>query len=426
MSAIQFLPHQFRLINNLTDQDVALVGGYGSGKTRALAGWAIHRSSMNPKHVPTLMVSLTLKIAKRTLVPAFRFLFDEIGCWYKLHKTDWVITWGPERREIWLESAEIPENLSGPNVGCAGIDEFMLMDEEVNRRVSSRVRHPDSVIRQVAYSGTPEGGGWGYAKIRECATVYARSMDNVFLPEDSMARLRNLYKGDPQRFSMYVEGKPMKISGNIYTSFDASKHVKRLERHEHGTLVLGADFNVGFMCTPIARFCNGELHVFDEVISRNTNTEDHFKRVRDHLLSKSLAKIGQTQFFSGLVANNQPVDIWVDASSTARKSSSTTTDRNILAEMGFNPRHKKSNPLVRDRIETVQYALSSSKMFFDPDARFCIEAISEHDYQPGTNPPQPRKDFGEGRDPLDAAMDAIGYMAVGVIPVLRPGVGRAG
>lgn len=404
------------------------MGGYGCGKTQTIAAWAFHRSAVNPPHVPGLIVCPTLKMARRTVVRALIDIFEKAECQYTLNKTDGTVTWGPERRLIWIESGEIPTNLSGTTVGWAALDEFGLLDEEVERRVVSRVRHADAVLRQLLYVGTPEGGGWSYARVREAgqSAVFAKASDNVFMPRDAIARLENLYRGDPIRYAMYVEGKPLRIAGNIYTAFDPTRHVRQCSNPRDGTVVVGADFNVGLMCSPVARYVPGEVHILDEVITRNTNTQEHFGRVKEALLKSGLAQMGGTQFFRGLVANGAPVEVWCDASGAARKTSSTTTDRNLLVELGFQPRHRPSNPAIRDRIETVQHALAHDRLFVSPAARLCVRALQEQDYEPSSNPPQPRKGAIGSDEPLDAATDPIGYMVCGVLPVQRPGLGRTG
>ena len=402
------------------------MGGYGCGKTAGLVAWAVDRSARNPPDVVGLIVEPTWRQVRQVLMPAFASLFERMGVWHHVNRTDWVIHWGPQRREIRLASGEIPENIAGQNVGFAALDEFGLMTEEVERRVVSRVRDPRATLRQVLYVGTPEGGGWSYERVRTVKTVYARSLDNHFLPQDALDRLHELYRYDANRYAMYVLGEPRKIAGNIYSNFSPTTHGIPCDNPRGGRLVLGADFNVGLMVTPYARAIGNEVHVLGEIVSRNANTESHFQRVRDQMLENGLARVGSTQFFAGLLdTSGNPVDIWMDASGTARKTSSTRSDRAILTDLGFQPRHKSTNPAVRDRIETVQHALGHGRLYVDPAARITTKALLEHDYEPGSYPPSPRKRWGD-KDPLDAATDALGYMICGVLPIANARIGQTG
>lgn len=423
---IPLLPHQHAILANTTDPGIILMGGYGCGKTAGLVAWCVDRSARNPPTVAGMVVEPTWRMVRMVLVPAFQQFFDRIGAPYTIHRTDWTIRWGPQDREIRLASGEIPENLSGQNLGFAALDEFGLMAEEVERRTVSRVRDPRATFKQTLYVGTPEGGGWSYDRVRTMPTVYARTRDNVYLAEDAFRRLEELYAHDANRYAMYVLGQPRKIAGNIYSNYDPAKHLRPCENPRGGRLVLGADFNVGLMCTPVARLVSQEMHVVAEVISRQSNTEAHFQRVRDFLLQRNLARMGTTQFFSGLLDTaGNPVEIWIDASGTARKTSATRSDRAILQEMGFQPRHSSRNPAVRDRIETVQHALGHGRLYVDPAASFTAKALLEHDYLPGSYPPAPRKVFGD-KDALDAATDALGYMVCGVLPLQSSRIGQTG
>lgn len=423
---LPLLPHQFAIVKDRVSPYLALMGGYAAGKTACVVAWALDRSACNPPGVAGMIVEPTLRMIRQVLVPSFAQLFDRMGVAYSVHKTDWTLTWGPQAREIRMASGEIPENLSGQNLAFAALDEAGLLAEEVERRVVSRVRDPRATLRQVLLVGTPEGGGWFYERIQQIPTTYAKSMDNVYLAPDAIKRLTDLYAHDPARYAMYVLGQPRKIAGNIYSNYDPAKHLRPCENPRGGRLVLGADFNVGLMCTPVARLVSQEMHVVAEVISRQSNTEAHFQRVREFLLQRNLARMGTTQFFSGLLDTaGNPVEIWIDASGTARKTSATRSDRAILQELGFQPRHSSRNPAVRDRIETVQHALGHGRLYVDPAASFTAKALLEHDYLPGSYPPAPRKVFGD-KDALDAATDALGYMVCGVLPLQSSRIGQTG
>lgn len=423
---IPILKHQHAVLSDLQSRSLALMGGYGSGKTLTMAMWAIDRSMRNPAHIPGLVIEPTYGMIKKALAPAFEEFLDRLGFWHHINQSDYTLTWGKERRTIWMASAEIPRNLSGSTVWGVGFDEFGLMDEEANRRGLSRARAPGAAIRQKFYCGTPEGGGWSYALVQQIRTVYAASRDNVFLTPDYLDELERTYAHDKARYDMYLLGIPRKIAGNIYSNYDPAKHLRPCENPRGGRLVLGADFNVGLMCTPVARLVSQEMHVVAEVISRQSNTEAHFQRVRDFLLQRNLARMGTTQFFSGLLDTaGNPVEIWIDASGTARKTSATRSDRAILQELGFQPRHSSRNPAVRDRIETVQHALGHGRLYVDPAATFTAKALLEHDYLPGSYPPAPRKVFGD-KDALDAATDALGYMVCGVLPLQSSRIGQTG
>lgn len=409
---------QFDTIADLKSPARAFVGGYGAGKTKALVMWAFDRALRNPPGSAVLLVEPTWAQVKKVLVPELRALFEGSDVAYTVNKSDWTFQF--EDRTIWCASGEIPENISGMTVACAGIDEPAIQDEEVDRRVSSRLRDPNAVVRQIAYFGTHEGLGWVYKKTQTVPTVVVPSWENPFLPPDFLHRLRDRFAGDEMRFRMYVKGEAMSLQGGIYSRF-AERHRRRCDNPKEGTLVVGADFNVGFMCWPVCRLLKGELHVIGEVISKVTNTEEHCERVKDYLVKRGLARQQRGQFGTELVdSGNQRVDLHMDATATQRRTAATKTDKAIVKDAGFWPRCPTSNPAVRDRIETVQYALGHDLLFVDPDAApFTAKALKEHAYAKNSDPPAPQKKFGENEDPLDAATDALGYAVMGVSSVLR-------
>lgn len=418
-------PKQWETIADTTSPARAFVGGYGSGKTRTLVMWAVDRALRNPKGSVVLLVEPTWGMVKKVLVPELRTILEAADIAYEVNKADWTFTF--EGRTIWCQSGEIPENISGLTVACAGIDEPAIQDEEVDRRVSSRIRDPKATCRQMLYVGTHEGLGWVYRKVQQIPTVIAPSWENPFLPADFLHRLRARFAGDEMRFRMYVKGEAMSLQGGIYTRF-AERHRVKCHNPREGNLVVGADFNVGFMCWPVARRLGNELHVCGEVISKSSTTEDHVRRVRDYLVRRGLATEGRGQFGGEMTdSRGERVEVFMDASGNARKTSATRTDKAIVKDAGFWPVCPSSNPLVRDRIELVQYALGRNLLYVDPDAApFTCKALKEHAYAEWSDPPAPQKKWKQDEDPLDAATDALGYVVVGTCSSVLHGSVKAG
>jgi hypothetical protein len=412
---LQLLEHQLDTIEDTRSPARVLLGGFGSGKTWTLVLWAIFRSLMNPPNCTVLVVEPTYKQIDKVLLPCFFELFAKLGIGFDINLSKRIIT-HRGGRQIYMESGENPLTLSGMTVACAGIDEPAMQDEEVDRRVVSRVRDPRATIRQVLYTGTPEGLGWVYEKTKTTPTIIAPTTANWMLPADRVQALRDLYKNDPIGEAMYIKGIPMARSGSIYLAF-TDENQRECKNPKGGAIAVGMDFNVGLMVTPIARVIREEIHIFDEVISRNTRTYQHVPKVVEHLKSKGLAKFRRGEFNRpGLYGPDEKmIDSWMDATSTAEKSSSTTTDHEIVRDAGFWPQHSKRNPSVKDRIEAVNYALAHQHLFIDPKgAPFTLNAIRRHEYKRGTSQPMKGRDFGERTDPLDAATDPVGYLSFGL------------
>ena len=410
----EFTPKQWSVMEDITSDEISAVGGVGSGKTFLLTRWAIHRSLVNPPSVMGLVVEPTLRQVKRVLVPEFRHAFESAGIPYTLNQSDYTLTWGPreERRTIWLASGEIPENLSGTTVGFAAMDEFALLDEEVYRRVTARVRDQKATLLQKLYVGTPEGLNWAHDLSLRCKRVIMPTASNPFQPASYLRQLRKTF-ADPLRWKMYVEGEAVQLAGGIYTNF-SERHCRSCENPRAGELAIGMDFNVAFMCTPIARCLGDEVHVIGEVVSAQTDTEKHIQRVKEYLITNGLAHMGREAggFDDRMIGNNNhAIEAHLDASSVARKTSSTRSDRDIVRAAGFWPRHDSSNPPVRDRIARMQYGFAHDKIFIDPVAApVTCDSLRKHSYRKGSNPPEPQKAWRDGDIPYDAACDGLGYM----------------
>ena len=427
-----FTPPQLDVVTDYESPEIVAVGGYGSGKTYLLARWAILRSLANPPGVAGMIVSNTWKNVKRAVLPHLRTALETIGQPYKVNMQDGTLVYGrgANKREIWFASGEIPENLAGANLGWAAMDEFALQDEEAHRRLASRLRDPKATMtRQLLMVGTPEGFNWAYRKGLSAKRILLPTWSNTFLPSDYHETLKRTFP-DEQRYKMYVGGEAVQLEGAIYTNF-ADRHLRTCNNPDGGALAIGLDFNVAYMCTPVARCIGEEVHVFGEVVSTNTNTEEHVGRVKAWLLERKLARMkradnGVTFGEFMLDATGQPIDAFMDASGAARKTSATRSDRDIVKALGFWPVHDASNPAVRDRISRVQYALAHDKLFVDPaGAPTVARALREHGYKRKSNPPVPNKEWAERETPLDAVTDALGYLVVGRVKGMSQAI-RAG
>ncbi len=392
-----------------------LRGGYGAAKTWSGILWILDRALKNGVDVKSLVVEPTFKQIKKVLLPKFKEVLGLLGIMYTLNKSDLTITLDCGR-QIWLESGQNPETLSGFDVGPAWIDEPELMQPEIDDRVGSRVRDPHAVCRQLLYTGTPEGMTWLDDKVPTTPTITVATTDNTHLTQDFIKRQLDKYKNDPVRMDMYFRGIPRTLAGSIYTCLIPDKHFKPCKNPRgSGELVICCDFNVGLMAWPIARCIGDEIHIFSEVVNANVRTTEQTRLMIAHLTKMNLVR-----FRGGEIVgpNGQRVDAWCDATSTAEKTSSTTTDHNILRDAGFWPVHARSNPAVKDRIEAVQYALSHDLLFVDPiGAPFTARALQRHEYDRNSRPPRPRKKWSDSEQPLDAATDPVGYLTYGRSPL---------
>jgi phage terminase large subunit-like protein len=196
---------------------VALIGGFGSGKTFAgTAKGIIHATHIN-KGLHGLVV-----------LPTYRHI-DRIALieWHKQLKEYGIIPeYKPSKKElflpeygstIWFGSADRPESLEGPEVAWASIDEGTLVPEKaitggVWGAVTSRAREPGADLHQTWVTGTPRGRGvqWVKKLFYPCKSAAyefytGSSLDNIHTGEQYKENLKATFDGAAAR--ILIDGK---------------------------------------------------------------------------------------------------------------------------------------------------------------------------------------------------------------------------
>lgn len=413
------------MLRDLKSPEISLVSGYGGGKTWTATRKLVLNTLLNPPEVPSMYVLPTWRMVDRVALPAFRELFEEARIPYIVAKASNLIQFGDDGWQIWLASAEDPRKLKGTNLGSAVQDEPGIQEEEAYRQISIRVRHPRAQVRQHILVGTHEGLGWFYKLTERLkargAHIQSSSYDNPALPADQRQKWEDLKARDPARYRMYIMGIATALQGGIYTNFRSTHEVTaRQEEMAQGQIVTGWDFNVGHMVTVVGTAYPGpRVHFWGEVVTKGgTTTERHAQRVVDYLATKGVAfqDVGQDQWGEARLGimgrwNREPVEAFLDAASGQRHPSATRTDEAHVRAAGFRVRRPGKNPAVRDRISTVQWWLAHNLVSFDPaGCPTLLQAIREHAYEPGSDPPKPKKDWADDDVPLDHYSDACGYL----------------
>ena len=347
----KFLPSQLKWWN-LQSFIKLLVGGYGSGKTYILGKRFIRNSYLN-SGLPNQIVSPTYATAKKTIILTLEELLDNAEIRYKYNKSEHtfhILEWDGH---IWIGSGEDPDSLKGPNLASGGIDEPFIQKEEVFKQMIARIRHPRAAFRELAMTGTPEELNWGYSlskkKEVDFDMVVADTRDNIYLPKEYVEHLDSIYSEEEKKALM--GGKFINLtSGRVCKPFDEDDHVKY--RNDIDDLFKtvpvegGIDFNVDYMSAEFFFDISGHVHYFKEFRKSNTDTYEMAE-----LISKYFKDKTKTQ-----------IRIYPDATGSARKTSSTRSDHQILKEYGFKVITRKANPPVRDRVNAWNKKLRSKQI----------------------------------------------------------------
>lgn len=223
-SEIKLFPRQMRFVKDPA-RFPAYVGGIGSGKTFAGACKVIarfHRKELGLVAAPTY--SMLRDATQRTLLA----LMDELGIAYEFRKGENALTVPATGHEIIFRSLDNPENLRGPNLDYAWVDEGSLIDRMAWLVVKGRVRV--GFNPQAWLTCTPKGRNYVWEE-------WERDVD----PNHPLYRVRT--DENPELPTGYAEslgytgvfaeqelaGEFVAFEGLVWPGFTRSRHVQQVE-----------------------------------------------------------------------------------------------------------------------------------------------------------------------------------------------------
>jgi hypothetical protein len=292
-----------------------------------------------------------------------------------------------------LRSADAGESIRG--IGA----DFVVLDEvqDIDAKIFHEVIRPALADRQGhgLLIGTPKGtGNWLYDIFAQCANLddwaahqfTTEQGGRVTAEELASARASMDARTYRQEFLATFET----YNGAVYYNFDPRQNVMDLDHTlRKGSIVsVGMDFNVDPMTAVIAYVTENSVYVYDEIVMQGSNTYE----LSQEILNR----------YPG-----QRVWAYPDPAGSARKTSSTTTDHNILRNSGFTVKARTRHPAVRDRINSVNSMLCNTqnvrRLVVHPRCGRVIEALTKHQYLEGTQTPNKHSGY-------DHISDALGYL----------------
>jgi len=295
---------------------------------------------------------------------------------------------------IHLKGADKPESLRGVKLAGAAVDEFASMRPEV----FSEVLRPSLADLQgwALFIGSP----YGFNHFHD---FYLRGQDpdeplwyswqfttaeGGFIDPQEIAQAR--LDMDARTFRQEFEASFEALAGRVYYAFTQAVNVDPTIVDTGGELLVGMDFNVDPMSACVAVEAGDALHVLDEVVLPNSNTEE----MRDELLRRY---------------HGRTVTVAPDPSGRSRRSSASVgmTDFSILERGGFGIDAPNQAPLIVDRVNTVNANLRSDngrfRVIVHPRCKHVIRSLEGQTWKEGTRIPD--KSGG-----LDHMADALGYL----------------
>ena len=404
------LPHQLKFCEDIDHRKLALVCGFGAGKTYALVSKSIILASMNVGCISAIFEP-TAPMLRDILMRTMNELLElwEIPFTFRASPLpEYQLQFKEGVHTILLRTILTYQRLRGQNLCAVGFDEADTVNkrdaEQAMKMALARLRSGD--VQQFYATTTPEGHSWAFDTFEKNAKddtrlIKAKTSDNPYLPEGFIDSLLENYP--PQLIQAYLNGNFCNLTtGQVYDKFDRNIHVLETDPviNEHEPIRVGIDFNIGNMNAVIGIAAANKFIVIDE-ISKSHDTDSLAKEIK--------AKYPFNKIY-----------VYPDASGGNRSTNASKTDIQILESYGFLNQSALSNPAIRDRVNSVQGMFlngkGESKMMISKKAIRLIECLELQSYN---DKGEPDKDAG-----YDHMNDALGYITWRLFNPLHMNVGR--
>ena len=392
------LPHQQKFCEDTNHRKLALVCGFGAGKTYALVSKSFMLAAMNVGHISAVFEP-TSPMLRDILMRTMNDLLEEWQIPYTFRASplpEYVLSFQEGTHTILLRTILTYQRLRGQNLCAVGFDEADTVPkrdaEQAMNMALARLRSGN--IQQFYATTTPEGHSWAFETFEKNAKedtrlIKAKTSDNPYLPEGFIDSLLENYP--PQLIQAYLNGNFTNLTtGAVYSRFDRIKHVidKLPFPIENEIIKIGIDFNVMNCNAVVCVTAADKLIIIDEI----TKQQD-----TDALAKEIVRRYG-----------NNKILVYPDASGANRSTiNASKTDIAILQSYGFTSMALRSNPPIKDRVQTLQALLENSKgrvrLAVYAGCRRVIECLELQSYDEKTGDP----DKQNGYDHLN---DALGYL----------------
>jgi hypothetical protein len=398
----------------------ALVAGFGTGKT--WAGCAdLCRHAYEWPGVNAGYFAPTYPMIRDIFFPTIEEVAADWGLDVQINESNKEVHFyssGQYRTTVICRSMEKPGSIVGFKIGKALVDELDVMTrvkaEQAWRKIIARLRHQaDGLQNGVSVTTTPEGFKFVYDQFFKAVRdkpelqalyglVHASTWENAKnLPVGYIESLIASYP--PQLIKAYLDGLFVNLTaGAVYPDFDRIKNHTPETIHEGEELHVGMDFNVYNCSAAIGVIRNDRPLVLDE-LKKVRDTPAMVKELRDR-------------------HPRHRIHVYPDASGQSNKTvNASLSDLQILQDGGFQLHVDGTNPLVKDRVNSVNASILNGKgertlLVNTQRCPVLTECLEQQVYDDNGVP-----DKTAGNDHLN---DAIGYFITKRWPVLRPVITR--
>tara|TARA_R100000995_G_scaffold81242_1_gene53872 strand:- start:1756 stop:2955 length:1200 start_codon:yes stop_codon:yes gene_type:complete len=268
--------------------------------------------------------------------------------------------------EVAVKGSEDSSKLRGSHLDRVVLDEYAYMKPNVWEEVvyPMMTTNPKS---SALFIGTPDGFSNGFYDLylkgqggdKDWKSWQFTTIDGGWVSEEELERAKRTM--DERIYKQEFEASFETAQNRCAYNFDRKTHI--IDSHEKSpTAYIGMDFNVSKMTAVcVYEYSDGTIHYFDEVILRNSNTEEMAKVLR----------------------NKYPdIDtVYPDPAGQARSTTSNRSDHAILKENGYFVRARIKHPSHRDRLNALNRKLLDAdgniKMTISPKCKELIKDLEQ-------------------------------------------------
>lgn len=393
LTGVTLTAKQQRFLRSWTP-NIALIGGFGSGKTLPFCLKAVLLSLYNGEGYAGLVVSPTYQMFQRVLLPTLRddilskLGSDEDGgktlwdhCHFSPSKLSLTLPWGGI---IYFGSADNPARLRGLNLAFVGVDEATTVRDfpELAISLTSRLRRAridpktGKPLSQFFVCGTPEGLDEVYqkwetppidpSKRKEWRDTHEiirmATIDNPGVPKEFIESLKTSLSEEQAR--AYIYGEHIDVGrGLAYYNFTRNSNVRDEAAYDPTQPVhISFDFNLSPMSCSISQVygsgTNGILITVDEITINKSNTKQVCKEFirrygrEGHGHNNDIYIYGDASAVVG-VSNYDEIEEWL---------SPAFMGRIVRRVPNRNPRHasrlKAANALLKNANGQVRWIIN--------------------------------------------------------------------
>ncbi len=407
----------------------AIVGGLGSGKTKAGINRALHLMQADGKFGAGVGYYMpTYDLIKRRAMPGFEEELNYRRIKYEINKGDYYIEvrgLGP----IYFRSYDNPGRIVAYEVSHSIVDELDTNDIEtarlVWRKISERKRGPTKhkAGNTIGNVTSPDQGfsgftyeRWGHLsdpkrmyvkdKHGKYSLIRAPTYSNPCIPGGTAAYVESIRENyDPMLAEMFIEGLFVSLTHNkVYHFFDRKKNDTSRELMDTDKVIhVCIDFNVGGCCSSVWVIDQGRPMAVTEFVSQHTQD----------FISKLSA------FRNTDRTRDRSIVVYPDATGDHSSTNASKSDIAMIREAGFAVDAPSINPPIRDSVNACNSLYSHQKAFVNMSrCPRLANALETQGYDKKGNPEK-----YETHPSIDDWTDGHRYFLHRKFPITRPFAG---